>query len=306
MPAAPDVVVDLGQQGVAGDIERRHDEQAVIAKVPLLGKDDVGFHVQLVERGVVLFGDGLVIDLAVKGHEVEGVQGIQTQQDGDLVFFAEIDQLGSGLLQFLGDLGDFSVNPSGLQIVGQDAFPISFLAVVERVPMPVANEIGSSGDVEIDGQAELAGIGRKLAARVPSRRLGRGLGHQVVAALEAAGEIAHHGDKPAVHLVLEAHVDVDRRHVQSDADVIGVDVEGQAGEIMADELVGALELADDPGLPGQEIAGDAALETLPFQLVAGIDDAVPGRDVAPVGDVLTPVVQAPGLGHVLGCLEQTF
>ena len=86
-------------------------------------------------------------------------------------------------------------------------------------------------------------------------------------------------------------------------DLVRVDVGGNAGEVVADELVGPLELGDDLGLPGQKVGGDHLLEALPLELVAGIEDAVARRKLIETSDVLPPIIQSPGFVQGLAVLN---
>ncbi len=86
-------------------------------------------------------------------------------------------------------------------------------------------------------------------------------------------------------------------------DLEEVGVRGEAGEIVGDELVRPLELTDDPGLPGQEIGDDLLLEPFPFELIARVEDAVAGRQVLEIRDILSPIVQAPGFVQGGGSAE---
>jgi hypothetical protein len=87
---------------------------------------------------------------------------------------------GSDALQFIADDGRFAIDAVGLQIVAEDAAPVGFLAVVQRVPVPVGNETGAAGDMGVGGEAELAVVGRELRARIPADGLRVGLHDEVV------------------------------------------------------------------------------------------------------------------------------
>ena len=59
----------------------------------------------------------------------------------------------------------------------------------------------------------------------------------------------------------------------------------------------------EPGLPSEKVRDSILLKACPLQLVAGTGGVVACRHVAPVGDILTPVVQKPGLVESIGCSE---
>ena len=60
-----------------------------------------------------------------------------------------------------------------------------------------------------------------------------------------------------------------------------------------DELIGALEFANDSALLAEEVGHNASLETLPLELVAGVEDAVARGEFVLGLNVLAPIRQAP-------------
>src|SRR4030067_3694891 len=112
---------------------------------------------------------------------MERVPRVQAVANRPPVFLLEVSQLRPEFLQLLGDLRNLPIDPSGLQVMRQDAFPIGFLSVVERVPMPIGYEIGARSNIGIDGQPELTGIRRDLVFGVPAYGLGRRFGDQIIA-----------------------------------------------------------------------------------------------------------------------------
>ena len=73
------------------------------------------------------------------------------------------------------------------------------------------------------------------------------------------------------------------------------DVRGQtATEVVGDELVRPLELADEGRLPAQELRGDRLLEPFPLELVARVDGAVARGNLVEAVDTLSRIRQAMG------------
>ena len=127
----------------------------------------------------------------------------------------------------------------------------------------------------VDIEAQLAVVGRELFFRVPANGLGVGFRDQVIGLLERARVVADAGGIFAVEIVLGAVVGVGSDDIEELGDVALIDVGiRRAGEIVSNELVGALVLVHDCGLPGQEVGGQPLRIALPLQLPAGIDDAV--------------------------------
>src|ERR1051325_2848336 len=76
-----------------------------------------------------------------------------------------------------------------------------------------------------------------------------------------------------------------------------------ADEIVTDELVCSFILADDAGLPRQKVRHELVLMSLPFQFIAGVEDARARRQLIPIVDTLTPVVESPDLVQLVDSPE---
>ena len=112
--AAVNVIGDLLQQGIIGNVKRRNDEQFVGREIRILREDKVGAHVRLVERAVQLREDGIVsargftrhpsqLLLPFERHEADRVGRIDAVEDRHLILDLEVDDLGADLLQFVRD-----------------------------------------------------------------------------------------------------------------------------------------------------------------------------------------------------------
>ena len=66
-----------------------------------------------------------------------------------------------------------------------------------------------------------------------------------------------------------------------------------AAKILRDELVSTLVLVDDFCLPGQKVSHDVMLKILPFELIAGIQNAIARRQVFPAVHELPPIRKTP-------------
>ena len=55
--------------------------------------------------------------------------------------------------------------------MAQDAFPVSLLTGVDRVPVPILDHVGAGGEIGVDVEPELAVVRRELPGRIPAKRL---------------------------------------------------------------------------------------------------------------------------------------
>src|SRR5438034_9712010 len=94
------------------------------------------------------------------GHEADGVGRVDTIEDGDLVVYLHVCQLRAYSLEFVSDPRDLGIGTVGFEVVTENAFPISLLTGMDGMPMPVLNHIGAAGNVSVDVQEHLAGVGR--------------------------------------------------------------------------------------------------------------------------------------------------
>src|SRR5579863_10528014 len=172
------------------------------------------------------------------------------------------------------------------------------------MPMPVLDHVRARRYMGVDIESELSVIGWVLVFRIPSDRIGIGLGYQVVGVLQRASVITLIGSTFAVVLVLCGVVRIDRDDVEALCNVALVDLGSRwTGEILRDELIRPLVLIHDRSLPSQKIGGDRLRITLPLELPAGIQNAALNRDLCPVVQPLAPVIQSPVLVEFVNCLE---
>jgi len=50
----------------------------------------------------------------------------------------------AGLLEFMSHPAHFPIGAIRFEIVGEDSFPVGFLAIVERMPVPVGHQVGAA------------------------------------------------------------------------------------------------------------------------------------------------------------------
>ena len=81
--------------------------------------------------------------MIAEGHVADGVRGVGAEENSDLVFFFEIDQLRSDFFQFGSNAGDFVVGAIWFEVVREDAFPVGLLTVVQRMPVPIFDHVGA-------------------------------------------------------------------------------------------------------------------------------------------------------------------
>ncbi len=111
--------------------------------------------------------------LEAEGHELDGVEGVATVEDGDLVVLLESDDCGADLFEFVAGAGDFAIGAVGLEVVGEDALPVGLLVGGDGGPVPVLDHVGAVGEVGVDVFAQLAVVGRVLVGGGPAEWSGR-------------------------------------------------------------------------------------------------------------------------------------
>ena len=142
--------------------------------------------------------------------------------------------------QFVRGAREFGIGAARLQIVREHALPISFLAVVQGMPVPVFDHVGAGRRHQVDILPQLAVIGRKLRPRIPADCLGVDFRDQVIRALERPRIIAAGTGTHAVIKILRRVIRVHAYDVDILRDRVFVDIlpRGPA-EILHDELIGA-------------------------------------------------------------------
>ena len=168
--------------------------------------------------------------------------------------------------------------------------------------MPVHDGVGAAREVAVGLQAQLAGVGQP--GRLP---LGLGLQHEVVgAALDRAGHVPTERDLLAGEGGLRRVVDVDAGDVHAGRSPEVVDGRLQPVgparppvevEVVREELVLARVLADDGGLPGEELLDQGTAEPVERCGEGPVDRAPDVRELLPGVDAVGPVVQAVGTVH---------
>ena len=113
-------------------------------------------------------------------HELDSVEGITAVREWQHRSFAPDQRVQVQSVGVRERCGYFLVGTPGLQIVTEHALPVRFLAIMERVPVPVFDHIGSGRDMGVDVQPKLAVVGRKQALRIPSNGVGIGFGDEVI------------------------------------------------------------------------------------------------------------------------------
>ena len=111
--SAVNVIGDLLQQGIIGNVKCWNDEEFVGREIGSLREDKVGADVRLIEGAVQLREDGVVCAggftghpselLPFERHEADRVGRIDTVEDRHLISDLEVDDLGADLLQFVRD-----------------------------------------------------------------------------------------------------------------------------------------------------------------------------------------------------------
>ena len=238
------------------------------------------------------------------GHEVDGVGGVAAPQDGDVVFDLQADQLRADLFELVRGTAHLRIGTIGLEVVRQDALPVSLLIRGNGSPVPVLDHVGAAGEIGVNVFAELTIVGRKLAFGGPTDGLGVGFSHQKVRVLERAGEVGLDGLKRAVVVVLGVVVDVHGGDVEEAGNRFFVDVAlHHAAVVGGDKLARRGTFAHQRGLPVEEVRDAHLAPARPLQLVAGALRSVAGGQVLPGVQVLAPVVQEPGFAEGFGCAE---
>jgi hypothetical protein len=228
---------------------------------------------------------------------LQAVIGVHAVEERDPVVLSQASELRAHFLELAADARHLPVEPVRLQVVGEHSLPEGLDAVVQGMPVPVGHHVRPGGEVAVDVESCLTIVRRVLVGRGGrADGLGVGLRDEVAGPLQGPGEVAAEGSSEAVQAILHLVVRVLADHVEVPRDGGLVDVgPSPPDEVLHHELVGALELADDAGLPGQEVRGQLLLVPLPFQLVTGVDGAVPRRELVPVFEELAPVGEAPDL-----------
>ncbi len=136
------------------------------------------------------------------GHEADGVRGIDAVKNRDVVVDFHVGQFGADLLEFVSDAADFGIRAIRFEVVAQHAFPVSLLAGMNRVPMPILDHVGPARYVRVNVEAQLPVVGRKLAGGIPAERLRVRFSDEKVAVLERARKISLQRLPRAIHVIL--------------------------------------------------------------------------------------------------------
>ncbi len=328
--AGPRVGGEPVERGVVGEIQGGDDEHRVAAGgflggrafafaarvVELAGVDDTdlasgveGAAVEGVEDAVV--GGG--VRFAVRGregrvllHQPLARGGVD---DGDVgVRFETGDERSHGL-ELGAQPGEFGVRTTGPSAVREDSAPVGLGAEAQGLPLPVLDHAGAAADEGPGGLAPLAVVGGPV---VPGHADGAcvGLGDEerflaggehpvggLVEGPDAGGLpllfVGVRGGVGQEQAVLHVVVRVAGGDVEAVGEFVVLDCRAGVGDAGRDEVLRAGVLADDVGLPADELGALAGLELPPGDVVLGLDVAVRGPQVGPRRQPVGPIDQAP-------------
>ena len=217
---------------------------------------------------------------------------------------------GAGRLELGAQAGELGVRAAGPAAVRQDAAPVGLGAEVQRVPVPVLDHPGPARDERPGGLPPLAVVGGPVVPR-HADGLGVGLGDQerllpggehpvggLVQRPDAGGLPASARGRRACGRAARGRpacrstgcpAATSRRVGQ----LVVVHRRAGVGDAGGDELLGPGVLADDVGLPADELGGLPGLERPPGDVVLRLGVAVRRPQVGPGGQPVRPVDQAP-------------
>src|SRR5205823_9986859 len=89
----------------------------------------------------------------------------------------------------MGGPADFFVRSARCEVVAQHTFPVRFLTVVDRVPMPILDHVRTGGSVRIHIEPQLTVVRRILTLGIPANGLGVCLGNQIIRSEEHTSEL---------------------------------------------------------------------------------------------------------------------
>src|SRR5216684_425251 len=130
--AALYIIRDAPEYRVRRAIQRRHQQYLVTRKLGVVGRNEVRLHVQVIKRVIHLMEDGQIICVVGEGHIADGVGRVSADQNRHMVVFLEIDQSRAYLLQLTSYLCHLSAGTVGQQVMREHAFPVRFLAIMQR------------------------------------------------------------------------------------------------------------------------------------------------------------------------------
>lgn len=316
--------------GVLGEVQGGDDEDGVAVRglvgghafplaarvVQLAGVDDAdlpsgveGAAVEGVQDAVV----GGRVRCAVGGregrvllHQPLAGGGVDDRDVG--IGFEPRDERPYGL-ELLPQPGQFGVRAARSAAVRQNAAPVGLRAEAQGLPLPVLDHAGPAADEGPGGLAPLAVVGGAVVPRVADGG-GVGLGDQerfLPGGEHPVGGLVQRPDAGALPLLLvvvRCRVGQEQAVLHGVVGVAGGDVEAVGelvvlhggagvGDAGGDELPGAGVLADEVGLPADELGALAGLELPPGDVVLGLHVAVGRPQVGPGGQAVGPVDQAP-------------
>ena len=298
---------DPGEGLVPGAVELREDQQPVRGPVRLPDVDDIALQIHLVEGGVELIDQAVVVlplPVGPRGEAAQGVEGLLAHHHGDTAAFFQARQLGGQLRQLPPQALHLPVGGTRLPVMAQHALPEAFQPPVEGEPGPVHDPGGPGGDVAQGHQPELSRIGEPAGTA-----LGLALQHQVILLFQRAHHVPGEGDLPAGEGVGAGAVDVRPHHGQRPgcgklvhirldslrvAPLLSGRLQGLPVkvEVVGDELVLPLQLPHQPGLPFEKLRGQGAAVGLKGAGVAGAGGGGGVRQLLKGGGGIAPVVQA--------------
>src|SRR4029077_20245274 len=98
MAAAMNVVHQPVQRFVAGNIERRNQDDLVVGEVGAVRKNKIHSNILTVQGFVHLPQDGAVVDLVAELHELDTVMRVAAVEDGNLAGAFQVNDFGSNAL----------------------------------------------------------------------------------------------------------------------------------------------------------------------------------------------------------------
>ena len=208
--------------------------------------------------------------------------------------------------KFLADCFGFLVDRRRLEVMGKQAFPVGFHRVMDGMPVPVFDHLGTGCQMADCLQPQLT-----RERRPGWESLCFGFQNQIGRIFQTACLVTRLCNLNTSQTRLCWMIDITSSNIQTLSDPIVVNirldtvrVSGPVEvKVMGDKLVGTGVFPDDGSLPGQIIGNQTALEFLKFRRETAVDGSSHIRDIFPCVHPVAPVVKTKSCVQSVGRTE---
>ena len=286
------------QQFVRRRVQCRNNDPGVLIQLCAFRPQKVALDVHPVQS-IVNPAHNIVVShvrsvLRADREPVQSGQRFVADQDRRAVSFFQIHQMRRMFGKFPANLFRLPVGGVLLKIVAQKPFPVSFDRIVQGMPVPVHNTVGSRRQMTVGLQAQLSGIGKPFGEPLRLR-----LQHQIIVPFQRAGHIAAESDLRPGQSVLRRVVNIHTgdgqrtrrmKMVDTGLHAIGMSAPVEI-KILCHKLVVSAILSDDLCLPRKEPVHQSALVLLELRAQAAVDRPPHIGKILPRIDPVAPVIQ---------------